>query len=122
MAAELVELRKLGITFSIDDFGTGYSSLAYVKKFPVDRLKIDKSFVRNMKTDPNDAAIVRAIINLGHSLGIETLAEGVDSHDQVALLRDEGCDEVQGFLFSKAIPGPEFVALVRNSATMKLSA
>lgn len=122
VAAELAELRKLGVTFSIDDFGTGYSSLAYVKKFPVDRLKIDQGFVRNMKNDPNDAAIVRAIVNLGHSLGIETIAEGVDSHDQVGLLRAEGCDEAQGFLFAKPLPAADFVALVRANATMKLSA
>ncbi|WP_029029412.1 EAL domain-containing response regulator [Salinarimonas rosea] len=122
VAAELSELRKLGVTFSIDDFGTGYSSLAYVKKFPVDRLKIDQGFVRNMKNDPNDAAIVRAIVNLGHSLGIETIAEGVDSPEQVGLLRAEGCDEAQGYLFSKPVPAAEFVALVRESATMRLSA
>lgn len=122
VAEELSDLRRLGVSFAIDDFGTGYSSLAYVKKFPVDRLKIDQGFVRNMKSNPHDAAIVRAIVNLGHSLGIEVIAEGVDSRDQVALLRAEGCEEAQGFLFSPALPAAEFVALVRANATMALSA
>lgn len=122
VAEELSELRRLGVSFAIDDFGTGYSSLAYVKKFPVDRLKIDQGFVRNMKGNPQDAAIVKAIVNLGHSLGIEVIAEGVDSHDQVTMLRAEGCEEAQGFLFSPALPAADFVAFVRANATMALSA
>ena len=122
VAAELRELRKLGVSFSIDDFGTGYSSLAYVKSFPVDRLKIDQCFIRNLSTDPNDAAIVRAVINLGHSLGIEVIAEGVDSAEQVTMLRAEGCEEAQGFFFSTPVPAEDFIALVRQDNARARSA
>lgn len=121
-AACISSLREVGVSFSIDDFGTGYSSLAYVKNFPVDRLKIDQCFIRNLRHDPNDVAIVRAMINLGHSLGIEVIAEGVDNAETVALLRAEGCDEVQGFFFSAAIPPKEFVALVQNDHALARSA
>jgi diguanylate cyclase (GGDEF)-like protein/PAS domain S-box-containing protein len=101
-------LQELGITFSIDDFGVGYSSLSYVKNLPVDRLKIDQGFIRNVNTDPNDAAIVRAIINLGHSLNLKIMAEGVETAEQLAFVRSEGCDEVQGFYFSPPVPAEDF--------------
>ena len=113
-AGTLRELQELGVTFAIDDFGTGYSSLAYVKNFPVDRLKIDQCFLRNLLDDPNDAAIVRAIINLGHSLGLKVVAEGVESADQLEFVRNEGCDEVQGYYFSEPVNVTEFAALVRR--------
>jgi diguanylate cyclase (GGDEF)-like protein/PAS domain S-box-containing protein len=101
-------LQELGVTFSIDDFGVGYSSLSYVKNLPVDRLKIDQGFIRNVNNDPNDAAIVRAIINLGHSLNLKIMAEGVETAEQLAFVRSEGCDEVQGFYFSPPVPAEDF--------------
>jgi diguanylate cyclase (GGDEF)-like protein/PAS domain S-box-containing protein len=113
-AVKLRELQALGVTFAIDDFGTGYSSLAYVKNFPVDRLKIDQCFLRNLIDDPNDAAIVRTIINLGHSLGLKVVAEGVESAEQLEFLRNEGCDEVQGYYFSEPVNVADFAALIRR--------
>lgn len=110
-ASDVRFLQEKGITFSIDDFGVGYSSLSYVKTLPVDRLKIDQGFIRNVNTDPNDAAIVRAIINLGHSLNLKIMAEGVETAEQLAFVRNEGCDEVQGFYFSPPVPAEDFAFL-----------
>jgi diguanylate cyclase (GGDEF)-like protein/PAS domain S-box-containing protein len=111
---DLQSLLQLGVHLAIDDFGTGYSSLGYVKRFPVTRLKIDRSFVRDMAEDKNDAAIVRAIITLGHSMNITVVAEGVETADQLARLRAEGCDEVQGYYFGRPMPSDDFVELVRR--------
>ena len=117
-ANKLRELQDLGVTFSIDDFGTGYSSLAYVKNFPVDRLKIDQCFIRNLHVDPSDAAIVRAIIGLAHSLDIEVVAEGVETADQNEFLTIEGCDEAQGYYYGKPIPAADFVKLLQQNKTL----
>lgn len=103
--ATLQELSRIGMRFAIDDFGTGYSSLTYLKRFPIDILKIDKAFVRDITTDTDDAAIVCAITTIAHSLGIKTVAEGVETLEQLELLRSQGCDFVQGFYFSEPLSG-----------------
>ena len=100
----LDELKRLGVGISIDDFGTGYSSLAYLKRLPADVLKIDKSFVKGMGEDVEDTAIVQMVIYLAHTLGMEVIAEGVESADQEALLKEMGCDLAQGHHFAEALP------------------
>ncbi|HYF05589.1 MAG TPA: EAL domain-containing protein [Patescibacteria group bacterium] len=105
---KLKDIQAMGLTISIDDFGTGYSSLSYLKTFPINRLKIDKSFVRNCTSDKKNSSIIRAIISLGRSLGIEVIAEGVETKEQFDFLIAENCDGFQGFLFSEAIPAEKF--------------
>ncbi|PWF48528.1 EAL domain-containing protein [Massilia glaciei] len=112
--AVLRNLKALGISISIDDFGTGYSSLAYLKRFPIDKLKIDIAFVREVTSNPDDAAIVLAIINMAHSLKLRVIAEGVEKDAQLAYLRRHGCDEMQGYYFSRPLPGPEFEQMLRG--------
>jgi diguanylate cyclase (GGDEF)-like protein len=111
----LESLKALGIRIAIDDFGTGYSSLAYLKRFPIDKLKIDIAFVRDITTRPDDAAIALAIISMGHSLNMQVIAEGVESRAQMALLRRHFCDEIQGFHFSQALPPDELGKLVLDN-------
>jgi diguanylate cyclase (GGDEF)-like protein/PAS domain S-box-containing protein len=108
------KLRELGVTVVIDDFGTGYSSLTYIARFPIDKLKIDGSFVRDLSASRADAAIIDAIIAMAHSLKISVVAEGVETAAQLSELRERGCDLAQGFHFSKAVPADEFVALVET--------
>ncbi len=108
----LTKLRELGVKVAIDDFGTGYSSLAYLQRFPIDKLKIDIAFVRNIVTNPNDAAIALAIISMAHSLKLRVVAEGVETRPQLEYLRRNRCDEVQGFFFSRPLNAADFAALV----------
>jgi diguanylate cyclase (GGDEF)-like protein/PAS domain S-box-containing protein len=109
------KLHERGIKMSIDDFGTGYSSLSYLKKFKVYKLKIDQSFVRDISTDAEDKAIVSAVISMAKSLGLQTIAEGVETVGQLAFLREQGCDEIQGYYYSKPLAPEQFRAYVKNS-------
>lgn len=115
--AMLTQLRAIGVKISLDDFGTGYSSLSYLKRFPVDTLKIDQSFVRDIATDQDSAAIVKAIISLGHNLNLTVLAEGIETVDQFQFLLKNGCDEGQGYLMSRPVPNHDFLQLLAKKTS-----
>ena len=110
----LESIRQLGIRLDLDDFGTGYSSLSFLKQFPISRLKIDLSFVRDMVVDAGDRALVEAILAIGHSLRLEVVAEGVETGEQLDLLRQLGCEYAQGYYFSPPVAGGEFIDVVKR--------
>ena len=112
----LNELKALGVKISMDDFGTGYSSLSYLKRFPFDKIKIDRSFVQQLETENEDAAIVRAILAMGHSLGMAATAEGVETSEQMSYLHSEGCDQAQGFHLGRPMPAEGAASLARRAA------
>lgn len=111
----LTTLKEMGVGLSIDDFGTGYSSLSYLKRLPIDTIKIDKSFIRDIETDPDDATIITAIIKMSHGLKLNVIAEGVETQQQLDFLTNEGCDQFQGYVFSKPVSAEDFAALLESN-------
>ena len=117
----ITEIRALGVQISLDDFGTGYSSLAYLSQLPVDHLKIDRSFISDIKRFPHAVTVVKSIIALSNTLGIRVIAEGVESESVIPLLANEGCEGYQGFHFSEALPAREMASKLEKLETVKLS-
>jgi EAL domain-containing protein (putative c-di-GMP-specific phosphodiesterase class I) len=113
--AILEQLSTMGVLVSVDDFGTGYSSMSYLRRFPIDKLKIDRVFINEIVSRPEDASIVRAIVSLAHSLHLKVVAEGVETPAQLAFLEAAGCDEYQGYHFSRPLPARDFERLIRDS-------
>jgi EAL domain-containing protein (putative c-di-GMP-specific phosphodiesterase class I) len=112
----MARLRELGVTLSIDDFGTGYSSLSYLKRLPVDKLKIDRSFVQDMHQSAESMTMVKTIIDMAHSLRLQVIAEGVELQEQLDGLRAAGCDQIQGFYYSKPLDAEACAAYLREHA------
>ena len=117
----LEELKTMGIRIVIDDFGTGYSSLNYLKQFPVNKLKIDRSFIKHMVNNKNDAALVRAIIAMGESMQMRVVAEGVETDAQLKILQNDKCHEIQGFYFSKPLEENEFIKLFTSRSCINIA-
>jgi EAL domain-containing protein (putative c-di-GMP-specific phosphodiesterase class I) len=110
-------LKRMGVRIALDDFGVGYSSLAQIKRYPIDTLKVDRSFIHGLTENPGDKAITEAIISMGKTLSLTVIAEGVETQEQAAFLREHACDEMQGYYFNKPIPGDEFAGLLRQHAS-----
>ena len=113
----LQQLHEIGVKLAFDDFGTGYASLSYLTRLPISRIKIDRGFVLNLSANAEDAAIVRSLIAMAHNLGLEVIAEGVETEAQAAFLLKEKCEEAQGFLYSRALPAEQFTEYLLNGAT-----
>ncbi len=118
----LQTLKDMGLQIALDDFGTGYSSLSFLRRFPIDTVKIDRSFVRDMTTDADDASIVRAVIGMGESLHLNVVAEGVETREQLAFLRRHGCPAGQGLHFGRPVIAAEFAEVLGRSAARAASA
>jgi EAL domain-containing protein (putative c-di-GMP-specific phosphodiesterase class I) len=118
-ASILKVLRARGVKIAVDDFGTGYSSLSYLRKFPIDALKIDQSFVRQITTNPAETTIVTAIVSMGRSLKLRVIAEGVETNEELAFLQTHQCDEAQGYYFSRPVLPGQFARLIETGLTFK---